>query len=193
MKKVIVCHLMVLLIILAVQSVYGQRTVRMNLERMVTNAGTIVHGTVVKVETKNDPESNILSTFVTIDVKENFYGANQSILTIKMLGGSSKVRTIKLAEMPAFSVGEEIVGMFYAPSKLGFSSPVGMGQGKFSVINDAKTNTIVAKNSFNNKNLFAELQHGSAFAKTVMVQSPESLPLADLSQSIRSLVTILKK
>ncbi len=193
MRTVIVRHVILLFFIFAVQSVYSQRTIRMNLERMVSNAGIIVHGTVATVETKIDQESNILSTFVTINVKENFYGASQSSITIKMLGGSSKTRTVKFAEMPKFAVGEEFVGLFYAPSELGFSSPVGMGQGKFSVVNDENTNTVVAKNSFNNKELFTKLQQRSALAKTNVNQSPESLPLADLSQSIRSLITILKK
>jgi hypothetical protein len=192
MKTKFMNTLAIILLLLTTQSALSQRTVRVNIERMVSQAGIIIHGTVINVESKND-NSNILSTFVTIDVKENFYGASQSPITIKMLGGSSKARTIKLAEMPKFSVGEEIVGMFYAPSRLGFSSPVGMGQGKFSVVTDAKTNTVVAKNSFNNKNIFTNLQHGSALAKTVMTQSPELLPLADLSLSIRSLITILKK
>ncbi len=193
MKKTIVRYLILLVLIFAVQSVYSQRTIRMNLERMVSNAGIIIHGTVATVETKIDQESNILSTFVTIDVKENFYGVSQPSITIKMLGGSSKTRTVKFAEMPKFTVGEEFVGLFYAPSKLGFSSPVGMGQGKFSVVNDEKTNTVIVKNSFNNKDLFAKLQHGSALTKTAAIHSPQSLSLADLSQSIRSFITILKK
>lgn len=179
---------------LAVQQMFAQRTKRMNIEDIVSSASIIVRGTVTSVETKEDPETNILSTFVTISVKENFYGAEQNHITLKMLGGKSEKRTINLAEMPKFTVGEDIIGMFYAPSNVGFSSPVGMNQGKFLVTVDPETKLESVRNTYKNQNLFANLKNKSALAKSSLANSnKETIELSDFTQTVRSLVTILKK
>ncbi|MBP9212681.1 MAG: hypothetical protein KBF97_07740, partial [Bacteroidetes bacterium] len=118
--------LLSILLIGSVQPSFGQRTIRMNIERIVSDAAIIVHGTVVNVESATDPVTNILSTFVTINVQENLYGAPEQQVTLKMVGGSTNKRTLRLSEMPRYTVGQEIIGMFFAPSKSGFTSPVGM-------------------------------------------------------------------
>ncbi|MBW7888622.1 MAG: hypothetical protein H3C35_09730 [Bacteroidetes bacterium] len=193
MRKPISLFLFILLLFSA-QSLFSQRTVRMNLERIIGNAAIIFHGTVTHVESVVDSETNIPATFVTFAVKENFYGCSQNSITIKMLGGKSQKRNVKLSEMPRYSIGEEVISAFYAPSPIGFSSPVGMGQGTFSVVTDSQKKTAFVKSSFNNSQLFANLQHKSALAKAAWISSPnEEISLDDFSQTIRSLVTILKK
>ncbi len=176
------------------QTVSAQKTIRMNLERMVNDAGVIVHGTVTDVSSSVDPQTNILSTFVTIAVKENFYGAGQSTVTLKMVGGATKRSTLRFAEMPVFKTGEEIYSLFYAPSKYGFTSPVGMGQGKFSVTTDAADGTVSVRNAVNNSRLFAGMKNTAAM-KSAQTSSNETQRLTadELSASIRSLVTTLKK
>lgn len=176
------------------QPASAQRTVRMNLERMVTHAGLIVHGTVTNVTSSVDPRTNILSTFVTIAVKENFYGANEQTVTLKMAGGSSKRSTLKFSEMPSFTVGEEIYSFFYAPSKYGFTSPVGMGQGKFTVIADAAAQASYVRNAANNSRLFAGMKN-APLLKASPAGSAQGMRLTaeELSTTIRSLVTTLKK
>ena len=194
MKKMMVRHLALVLFILAVQSVYGQRTIRMNLERMVSDAGMIVHGTVSNVETGVDPQTKLLATFVTIDVSENFYGATEQRIVVKMLGGKSKSKTIKLAEMPTFKVGEEIISLFFSPSKYGFTSPVGMAQGKFLVHTDAVSKKSFVRNGSNNAQLFSGVKNTTALSKTAAINGTvENIETADFSQTVRSLVTILKK
>jgi hypothetical protein len=166
----------------------------MNIERMVSDAAMIVHGTVTNVETGADPQTHIVSTSVTIAVIENFYGADQQTVTIKMVGGKTSKKAVKFAEMPTFKVGEEIYSLFFAPSKYGFTSPVGMGQGKFTVQIDATTNKKVVRNALNNARLFSEMKHVSALSSSSNSIPNESMLVAeDFSKTIRSLVTILKK
>lgn len=176
------------------QSSFAQRTVRMNIERMVSDAAMIVHGTVTGVESSVDPQTNIVSTFVTIAVIENFYGVNQPTITLKMVGGKTKRSTLKFAEMPVFTVGEELFSMFYAPSQYGFTSPVGMGQGKFSVQTEGTTNKKLVRNALNNVRLFSGMKNVSALASASMSTTDQTrIEAADFSTTIRSLVTILKK
>jgi len=180
--------------ILLFQSANAQRTIRMNIERMVSDAAMIVHGTVTNVETGADPQTNIISTTVTITVIENFYGADQSTVIIKMVGGKTNRKTVKFAEMPVFTIGEEIYSLFFAPSKYGFTSPVGMGQGKFTVQTDANTHKKVVRNTVNNARLFANMKNVSALSSSSISTTNESMIGAeDFSKTIRSLVTILKK
>ena len=195
MKKVITHHFLILILtMLALQTSFAQRTVKMNLETMIEKAGMIVHGTVAKVETGADPETKIISTFVTINVKEDFYGAKEQQITLKMVGGKTAKRTIRFSEMPKFVVGEEIISLFLPPSKYGFTSPVGMGQGKFSIQTDVKTDKQTVRNASRNSNLFSGVKNSSALAKKEWIQhSNENIELAELSQTIRSFVTILKK
>jgi hypothetical protein len=96
--------------------------------------------------------------------------------------------------MPKFSVNEEIIGMFYAPSSVGFSSPVGMNQGKFLVTTNPETKLQFVRNTYKNQNLFVNLKNKSALAKSSLANSnKESIELSDFTQTVRSLVTILKK
>ena len=171
----------------------AQRTVRVNLEEMVSAAGMIVHGTVIFVKTEIDPQTSILSTFVTIDVTENLYGQPEGVVTIKMVAAQTQSGARKFAEMPTFTPGEEIVGFFHLPSKLGFTSPVGMGQGKFSVVIDPATKQKIVRNGMNNARLFSGVNHASALAKTEWTKnSNEPITVSDLTATIRSFVTIVK-
>lgn len=194
MSTMIVRILITAAIIFTGHTVYAQRTIRMNLEQLVSEAGIIVHGTVKNVETGVDQQTKLIATFVTIDVTENFFGAPDKIITIKLLGGKSKTKTVKLAEMPVFSVGEEVVALFFRPSKYGFTSPVGMEQGKFIVYNDAASKRNIIRNGLNNEQLFTGFKNKSAFAKVSSLQKThENIEVADFSNILRSLITILKK
>lgn len=171
---------------------FSQRTVQMNIERIVSDAAVIVHGTVSAVESKLDPQTNILSTFVTFNVIENLYGNPGQTFIVKMAGGHSKTRSIKFPEMPVFNVGEETIVMFYAPSKLGFTSPVGMGQGKFTVLSDPAGNKMI-RNDLNNANLFVGMKHTSSLAKSDRSSGKnESVDVKSFTQTLRSLIPILK-
>lgn len=178
----------------SVQPSFGQRTIRMNIERIVSDAAIIVHGTVVNVESATDPVTNILSTFVTINVQENLYGAPEQQVTLKMVGGSTNKRTLRLSEMPRYTVGQEIIGMFFAPSKSGFTSPVGMSQGTFTVAKDAANGTRTVRIGAEHPQLF----NGMKLTKTLARSSwqngaPQTIDAVEFTQTLRNLITELKK
>jgi hypothetical protein len=194
MKQTMQQFFMVVLVAVLAQSSFGQRTVRMNIERIISDAAIIVHGTVTKVESRTDTQTNLLSTFVTIDVTENLFGAEQRQITLKMLGGATNKRTLRLVDMPKYSVGQEIVGMFFAPSKSGFTSPVGMGQGTFTVQTDKATGAKVIRTAADHRQLFTGLKHPAALAKAEWSAHNEStIDAAAFTQTVRSLITALKK
>lgn len=190
MKRMFIAFLY---LVLTLNSVFAQRTIRVNLEEMVSAAGMIVHGTVIFVTTETDPQTNILSSFVTIDVTDNLYGQPEGVVTLKMVAAQTQSGARKFSEMPIFTPGEEIVGFFHRPSELGFTSPVGMGQGKFSVVFDPETKQKIVWNGLNNARLFSGMKHASTLAKKEWTKnSNEPIAVSDLTATIRSLVTILK-
>jgi hypothetical protein len=193
MKQMVRNILMVVLIAAVTQSTFGQRTIRVNIERIIADAAIIVHGTVTNVESSIDPQTRLLSTFVTIRVTENFYGAGQEQITLKMLGGATAKRTLKLADMPRYTVGQEIIGMFFAPSKSGFTSPVGMGQGSFTIVQDQATGSKIIRAAADHRQLFTGMKHPSLAKKEWTAQSQQQIDAVEFSHTIRSLITELKK
>lgn len=194
MKSLLHLLLLPLIFFALCSTAFSQRTVRMNIERMITDAAIIIRGTVMHVESRIDQHTNILSTFVTIAVKEDFYGAGQSSITLKMIGGKTERSTLKFSEMPVFKTGEEIFSLFYPPSKYGFTSPVGMGQGKFSVLFDQQSKKYFVRNALNNARLFEGVNNSARPAKISAADNPMTIIEAEeFSNIIRSFVTLLKK
>ena len=194
MKKMLYPILLLTAAVMFFQTAAAQKTVRMNIERMVSDAAMIVHGTVTNVESSVDPQTNIISTFVTLSVQENFYGADKTTLTLKMVGGKTKHSTLKCAEMPSFTTGEEVITFFYAPSKYGFTSPVGMTQGKFTIKTDGSSGKKMVRNGLNNARLFTGMKNVSSLSSTAMATETNApVDAEEFSKTIRSLVTILKK
>lgn len=177
-----------------IQTSSAQRTIRMNIERIIADAAIIVHGTVANVEHAVDPKTGLLSTFVTIDVHENLFGADRKQITLKMLGGKTETRTLKLADMPQYVKGQEIVGCFFPPSKSGFTSPVGMGQGTFTIVKEPSTGKRVIRSAAEQRQLFSGMKYASALArKEWQSGTAREIDAAEFTRTIRTLITELKK
>lgn len=130
----------ILLLILAwpVASAVAQRTVPLDLQRMVRLSGVIVHGRVIATETGVDQRTGAPATWTTIEVYEDLYGAAGSTVRFKQYGGKADGYEFRLAEMPRFETGSEVVVLLSPPSpQTGFQSPVGMGQGVFRIASRA--------------------------------------------------------
>lgn len=117
-----------------VPNAWAQRSIPMSLERMVRQAGVIVQGRVIATETGRDPRTGLPATWITIEVRENFYGASTSTVRYKQFGGTVDGIVTPTPDLPRLATGEEVILLLYPPSKqAGFQSPVGMAQGIFRV------------------------------------------------------------
>jgi hypothetical protein len=74
-------------------------------------------------------------TYTTFDVKDVIKGNVSPTHTIKQIGGvmPGGEASYRVHGIPTFTVGEEYVVFMAGVSKSGFSSPIGLSQGKFSV------------------------------------------------------------
>ena len=108
---------------------------RLPLARMAREAGRIVHGTVVEVRAGRD-EAGLPATWVTLAVARTVKGPAVRHLTLKQFGAAEPLPdgTVgRIAGLPRYAVGEEVVLFLRPESGRGFTSPVGLGQGTYRV------------------------------------------------------------
>ncbi len=142
--------------------VFASRVRSLNLEEMVRHADRIFSGRCVRVHVAEDPGTRQKATFVTFAVGRTVKGDGRPEVTIKVLGeqGSSGSRENGIEGAPRYREGEEVVLFLYPDSRSGFTSPVGLGQGKFSVVRD-KNGGRLALNAYGNRGLMERLSTGA--------------------------------
>ena len=113
-------------------SVTADRSIPLSLNKIIENAGYIFQGECINIRTGRDPETNLLATWFTFRVKQGIKGDLGEEFVLKQYGGSDENYTITPTSVQ-YEVGEELVLFVYPPSSIGFSSSVGLHQGKFLI------------------------------------------------------------
>lgn len=106
---------------------------------VAAGADRIVHARVAGVVSGRD-ESGLPATWITFDVARTLKGPATGRLVTKEFGTAEPLSdgtAGRVAGMPRYVVGEEVVVFLRPTSKRGFSSPVGLGQGVYRVHTDA--------------------------------------------------------
>lgn len=105
---------------------------QVGLGEMIGAAGMIFAGTVTDVRGETDENGDIV-TRTTFRVESPIRGVLPGSVTIKQFGGKTDKGMMYLEHMRYFVEGERVLVMLYPPSDLGFTSPIGMGQGAWTV------------------------------------------------------------
>lgn len=116
-----------------------------NLEEMTRHAASIFSGRVIETHTTVDPALGRKLTITVFEVEQSVKGQLGATFTLRTLDGVSD-----------FHLDDEVVLFLYGESKLGLSSPVGLGQGRFSIVRD-KGGRRVAINDLGNDRLLSGL------------------------------------
>jgi hypothetical protein len=107
----------------------------MSLERVTREASRIVRATVADVRSGRDA-TGLPATWVTIETITTVKGGAGGRMVIKQYGVAAPLidgtATI-IAGLRRYRVGEELVLFLRADSRLGFTSPVGLGQGVYEI------------------------------------------------------------
>lgn len=157
----------------------------LSLDQLAQQAGTIFVGRCQGVETSLD-EQGLPSTYARFEVEQGLKGTEGGVtLLIKQYGavraplhvgeGESVIvspKTLTLAG-GSYRPGAEYLLFLYPESELGFTSPVGAGQGRFEI--SQKTSTAA----------LAVNPLGNRFLKTL---GDEPAPLEDMVREIRKRV-----
>ncbi|HET8834716.1 MAG TPA: hypothetical protein VFN08_08300 [Gemmatimonadales bacterium] len=120
------------------------------LDGIVSGAAVAFEGTCVSNSTRRDPVSGLVATFTTFAVHDVLRGSLGTQYTIKQVGGELPAEGIAFRAhgVPTFKVGQDYVVFLPAPSSIGFSSPVGLSQGRFVVTPGAAGNEVTNGRDF---------------------------------------------
>lgn len=110
------------------------------LDEVVDQATTAFQGTVTDSHSARDPVSHAVVTYTTFAVSDVLKGSVPATYTIKQIGGELPGEKLQFRVMgvPKFTVGQEYIVFMAGVSAQGFSSPIGLAQGRYTVRHDAK-------------------------------------------------------
>jgi len=144
-RKLLSCLLAVLALAVLWTPAQAATVQQLNLEQMVDRAARIFRGTVLSVREGKVQAGGAELPTVTyrIRVDEAFKGTYQQVkglqvVEITMLGklkqgqGAAQ-RALPLIDLPKLQVGQDYLLLTTAPSAIGLSTTVGLGQGAFRV------------------------------------------------------------
>ena len=134
---------------------HASRMRPVNLEEMVRLSGRIVAGRCVDVRVEQDARAGAI-TVVTLQVDRAVKGKADRKVEFRLAGGLGPGGRPEVIGMPRFVVGEEVILFLHRESRLGLTSPVGLGQGKFVLRPDGRGGR-AAVNEFGNRALFRGL------------------------------------
>lgn len=169
-----------------------------SLQRMSGTAELIFHGRVIDNEVRFDDISGRVATFTTFAVIDVIKGAAGDTHTIKQIGGqlpNARVRQI-IHGVPQFSVGAEYVVFLPAVSRLGFCSPIGLSQGRFSITqhngetvvsNGRPVGALLETSTANTPNAPLAVQFSNAPAVSALPDKPASIRLPDFLKAVRGM------
>jgi hypothetical protein len=107
------------------------------LDEIVNDAAIVFQGKSIRNYSEHDQQINSVVTYHTFEVQEVLKGEVGATHTIKQIGGNLEGKIYQVSGVPTFIVGESYVLFVYEVSAAGFSSPVGLGQGKFNILHES--------------------------------------------------------
>jgi hypothetical protein len=160
----------------------------LDLAGLTTAADRIFHGRALAVRSGRD-EHGLPSTWTTFAVDEAVKGGDADTIEIKQLGVDTPLpdgTLFRVPAIPSYRVGDEVILFLHPNSTAGFTSPVGLGQGRFRVRHHAGA-APVAENDVGNANLAPA---GSARSAIVAPgASPTASDTAPGAMSVDELLT----
>lgn len=127
-----------------------------NIEDLVEKGDRIFLGRVLSVDDEvPTPARKFPAVVITFRVEEVYKGAVGEQVVVRQLGTKTPRSKLNLlVPVPRFAVGEEAVVFLPKESSIGFSSPVGFGQGVFRLGKRNRSDEAFVSNETGNARLF---------------------------------------
>jgi hypothetical protein len=106
------------------------------LDELIDQSSVAFEGTCTENRTERDPATNLVVTYTTFQVHDVLKGNVGATHMIKQVGGElpgDDRPQFKIHGVPSFAVGGDYVVFLAGVSASGFSSPIGLSQGRFTV------------------------------------------------------------
>ncbi len=167
-------------------SAWATSVLPISLEQLSTRASLIFYAEVVNNQVKKDEQSGYIATFTEFKIIDLIKGKTGDTHTIKQIGGHLKGAntTLRIHGVPQYQTGNKYVVFLPKASGLGFSSPLGLHQGSFTVL------TIDGEQIVSNgRNLSEQPRQSSRNIQiplAVSVSNPSQARLDDFTNTIRA-------
>lgn len=157
----------------------------LTLEEMTGRAARIFAGRCLRVKAVEAGAHGIPMMEVTFEVHQSLKGDARGTVTVRQPGRVGQ-RGGGIPGLPSFRAGEEVLLFLYGESPSGNSSPVGLGQGKFTVLTD-KEGHRWAVNEFGNRNLLPAPAPGNGRRREDLA-SGRAMGMDELLERVRTLL-----
>lgn len=153
MLRIILSTALLLLLSMPEQG-FAMRVKLLTLEQMVEKADVVFVGRCLTSTAQEDPQFGQTVTVIEFEVVEALKGRLGETHTLKQYGGTVAGKSHRIAGMPTYTPGEDVILFLYGESQYGLTSPVGISQGKFTFIRDEESALPpMIVNSINNNGL----------------------------------------
>ena len=110
---------------------------RLSLDQIIDDSATAFQGTCLGNRTELDAKTGFVVTYTTFAVHDALKGTLGATHEIKQVGGELPAAAgglrYRVIGVPKFRPGAEYVVFLAGKSSIGFSSPIGLSQGRFDV------------------------------------------------------------
>lgn len=161
------------------------------LEEMIDTAAVAFEGTCTGNRSERDPATRLVVTYTTFEVRDVLKGTVGPTRVIKQVGGSlpdDGGLQYRVEGVPTFTVGEDYVVFLAGESSAGFSSPIGLAQGKFRIKAGPSGRAVSNGRDFRDMNAhMAAHMPASASARLKASQGPvREMDLVEFKQTVRN-------
>jgi hypothetical protein len=120
------------------------------LDEVIDTAAVAFEGTCVDNRSERDPATGFVVTYTTFEVRDVLKGDVASRHTIKQVGGALAGDQVdrRIDGIPRFAIGQDYVVFLAGVSSIGFSSPIGLSQGRFQVRAQGATRVVANGRDF---------------------------------------------
>jgi hypothetical protein len=133
-QRSLTLHVLIVIGATLATSLFATTVQKMELQELVTISDSIVQGRVESVEARY--EARMIYTYVSIVVDDPLKGERRRTVLLRHMGGNIGAKTIWIAGMPQFKVGEQVI-VFLRNRQDGTFDVIGLNQGKYDVVNDS--------------------------------------------------------
>lgn len=124
--------------LVAAASAHATVVLPLYLDEIIDKAAVAFEGTAIESHSEREFATGLVVTFTTFRVDDVLKGQVGSLHTIKQVGGTIAAEgpKVRILGMPSYRVGQKYVMFLTGISQAGFSSPIGLQQGRFVVDDD---------------------------------------------------------
>ncbi len=142
-QKLTTVQLMLIVLMLVIIPVRATTILGMDIDEVANSAVFIFEGEVLTTETRQNPNSGIIATYVTFSVQDVVKGDfNGDTLELKFTGGAFDGRMVQVSGLTIPQLGEQGIYFVEALDRDMVNPLVGWSQGHFLITEDSGTRRI---------------------------------------------------